>query len=93
MVHIKKKLLNIVFKMRISTKRRMERLPSSFAKMAPPMHFLHLHSPLQASETLQKLGKTTEGAYVGAQNFVNRGTLPLKTKRLAVAYTARVFSV
>ena len=57
------------------------------------MHYLHLHSPLQASETLQRLGKTTEGAYVGAQNFVNRGTLPLKTKRLGLAYTARVFSV
>ena len=87
-----KKVLNIFLK-RESPQEKNGRLPSSVTKWhhdaftAPPL------SALQASETLQRLGKTAEEAYVGARNFVNRGKLPLKTKRLALAYTALVFAV
>ena len=54
------------------------------------MHLLHLHSQLSKP---QRPAKTAEEVYVGARNFVNRGKLPLKTKRLALAYTALVFTV
>ena len=40
------------------------------------MHLLHLHSPLQASETLQRLGETTEETYVGARNSVTEENCP-----------------